>query len=174
MDLFQAIHQRRSVRKYTNTAIDRAVMVQLLDAARWSPNGGNNNDWRFVVVTSPVQKKLLLQFAPGVDAMPAAIIVVCIQPSQRQVKEAIRLLHMADAAIASQNIALAAHGLGIGSCIVVSFAEVALRALLDLPDKVTPYILVTLGYPDETPEPPPRLPIEAIAFYDEYGREWGS
>lgn len=172
MDLSEAIYERRSVRKYTDRPIDRAVVEQLLDAARWAPNGGNNNDWRFVVVTSPVQKKLLLQFAPGVDAMPAAIIVICIQPSQRQVKEAIRLMHMADAAIASQNIALAAHGLGIGSCIVVSFAEVALRTLLDLPDEVKPYILVTLGYPDETPEPPPRLAIEEIAFEDEYGRKW--
>ena len=88
--------------------------------------------------------------------------------------EAIRLLHMADAAIAAENIALAAHGLGIGTCIVVSFAEVALRTLLDLPDEVKPYILVTLGYPDETPKPPPRLPIEGIAFEDEYGREWGT
>jgi nitroreductase len=174
MELFEAIYERRSVRRYTDRPIDRDVMEKLLDAARWAPNGSNNNAWRFVVVTSPIQKQLLLRFTPGVDDVPAALVVICIEPKQKRVKEATRLVYMADAAIAAQNMALAAHSLGIGSCIVVSFADVALRTLLNLPDQVSPYVILTLGYPDETPVPPPRLAIDEIAFMDEYGQEWAS
>ena len=172
MDLFQTILERRSVRRYTGETIGQDLLEKLLDAARWAPNGSNNNAWRFIVVTSPVQKQLLLQFTPGVDDMPAAIIAICIEPKQRRVKEAARLLHMADAAIAAENMALVAHALGLGSCIVVSFASLALRTLLNLPEEISPYVLLTLGYPAEAPEPPPRLPIAEIAFLDEYGKEW--
>jgi len=174
MELFEAIYERRSVREYRDQPLEHDVLEKLLEAARWAPNGGNCNAWRFVVVTSPVQKQLLLKFTPGVDDMPAAIIVICIEPKQKIVKEATRLIYMADAAIACQNMALAAHALGLGSCIVVSFADIALRTLLDLPDEVSPYVILTVGYPDESPEPPPRLALEEIAFEDEYGAGWSS
>ena len=174
MDVFDALHDRRSIRRYTDQTIESGVMEKLLDAARWAPNSGNANAWRFVVVASPSQKQLLLNFAPGVSHMPAAIIVICTEPKQKRLKEAHRLMYMADAAIASQNIALAAHALGIGTCIVVSFADVVLRSLLSLPEEVMPNIIVTLGYPDESPEPPPRLPLDEIAFMEEYGKEWRS
>jgi nitroreductase len=174
MDLFETIYGRRSVRRYTDQPIEHDVLEKLLDAARWAPNGSNNNAWRFVVVASPVQKQLLLRFTPGVDDVPAAIVVVCIEPKQKRVKEPTRLVYMADAAIAAQNMALAAHALGIGSCIVASFADVALRTLLNLPDQISPYVILTLGYPDESPEPPPRLGIDEIAFMEEYGQEWTS
>ena len=82
------------------------------------------------------------------------------------------MIHMADAAIACQNIVLAAHALGIGSCMIASFTDTALRTILKLPDTVWPCIMVTLGYPDESPEPPDRLPISEIAFVDEYGKAW--
>jgi nitroreductase len=172
LDTFEAILGRRSIRRFTDQPIRHEVLEQLVDAARWSPNGNNNNLWRFVVVTSAVQKRLLLRFAPGVFDMPAAFVVVCMEPKGKRVREATRMLHVADAAIACQNIALAAHALGIGSCIIASFTDVALRTILNMPDSVSPYLMVTLGYPDESPEPPPRLPIAEIAFVDEYGKEW--
>jgi len=172
MDLFETIYGRRSIRRYTDQPIERAVLEKLLDAARWAPSSGNRNPWRFVVVTSAVQKQLLLRFTPGAGGLPAAIIVICIEPKESDVKEGARLIYMADAAIASQNIALAAHALGLGTCMVVSFAAVALRTLLNLPDEVFPCILLTAGHPAESPEPPPRRPIDEIAFSDEYGQEW--
>lgn len=172
MDTLEAILGRRSIRKFTDQPLEHEVLERLLDAARWAPNGNNNNLWRFVVVTSPDQKRLLLRFAPGVFDMPAAFIVVCMEAKRKRVREATRLLYMADAAIACQNIALAAHSLGIGSCIVYSFTATAVRPILELPDGVSPYLMVTLGYPDESPEPPTRLPINEIAFLDQYGEEW--
>ena len=174
MELCKAIMGRRSIRKYTGKPIDENVLTQILDAARWAPNGGNYNAWRFIVVTSPAQKKLLLNFCPGIFDVPAAIIIVCAKPKQKCIREATRLMYMADCAIAAENIVLSAYSFGIGSCIVASFADVALRDLAEIPENVKPYIIVTLGYPDEYPEPPPRLPINEIAYKDEYGKEWNS
>ena len=174
MELFDAIHERRSVRRFTNQPIAPDTFERLLDAARWAPNGGNRNAWRFIVITSAVQKDLVMSFAPGIGDTPAAIMAVCMEAKKKAISEPARLLNMADAAIAAQNICLAAHGLGIGSYIVLSFAAAALDPVLELPDEVSPYLLVCLGYADESPEPPPRRSIEEIAFLDHYGREWVS
>ena len=174
MELLDAIYERRSIRRFTDEPIGRDALEKLLDAARWAPNGGNRNAWRFVVVTSEAQKNLVLSFAPGIGEMPAAIVAVCMEAKKVSISEPVRLLNMADAAIAAQNICLAAHGLGLGSYMVASFAGAALKPVLELPDVVQPYLLVCLGHPDESPEPPPRRPIEEIAFVDQYGQDWGS
>jgi nitroreductase len=174
MDIMKTIYERRSVRQYTDQQIDKDILGKLLDAAIWAPNGGNLNPWRFIVVTSDAQKKLLLKFTPGIFDMPAAMVVICTESKQKRVNENKRMIHMADAAIAAENIVLAAHSMGIGSCIVVSFADIAIRTILNLPDQLSLNILVTLGYPDESPEPPPRKPITEIAFEDTYGNRWSS
>jgi nitroreductase len=83
-------------------------------------------------------------------------------------------VYVADCAIAAQNIMLAAYEVGIGSCAVLSFAKVAMREILNLPANIEPMLMVTLGYPAEAPEPPPRLELSQIAFMDEYGKEWPS
>ena len=172
MDLFKAIKERRSIRKYTDKPIDDSALETMLDAARWAPNAGNYNAWRFIVIKSPAQNKQLLHFCPGLNEVPAATVLVCSKPKQKKLADKVRLMYMADCAIASQNIVLAAYSMGIGSCVVVSFADVALRQILNIPENVYPFMLVTLGYPSETPEPPPRLPISEIAFRNEYGKEW--
>jgi nitroreductase len=172
MDLYDAIYERRSIRRYTDQPIDDCELEKMLDAARWAPNGGNYNAWRFIVVTSPARNRQLLHFCPGINEVPAAVIVVCAKPKQRRITDKIRLMYMADCAIAAQNIVLAAHSLRIGSCIVVSFADVALREILSIPEDVDPFVMVTLGYASESPEPPERLPISGIAFRNEYGEEW--
>jgi nitroreductase len=174
MDLFKAIRERRSIRKYKDEPIDDSAIEKILDAARWAPNAGNYNSWRFVVITSPAKMKLLLQFCPGIDDVPAAIIVVCAKPKQKRLKDATRLMYMADCAIATQNIVLAAYSLNIGSCVVISFADKALREILNIPEDVQPYLLVTLGYASEVPEPPARLPISKIAFRNDYTKEWNT
>jgi nitroreductase len=105
--------------------------------------------------------------------MPAAFIVICVEkaPDANPWKETV---YLADCAIASQNIMLAAHEMGIGSCVAISYAKVAIKEILNLPDDVEPLLMVTLGYPAEAPEPPGRLKLNQIAFMDEYGKEWPS
>jgi nitroreductase len=70
------------------------------------------------------------------------------------------VLSIMDIAIATQNICLEATDLGLGSCIIRSFNQDAVRALLDLPENISPELVVSLGYPRSIPNPPPRRKIE--------------
>ena len=49
---------------------------------------------------------------------------------------------------AAQTILLTAHSLGLGSGIVTSFSQAAVRAILNLPGRLSPELFVCLGYPD--------------------------
>jgi nitroreductase len=173
MDVFQAIKERRSIRKFTDEPIGKDVLAKLLDAARWAPTAGNQQRWRFVVVTSPPVKELIKKFSPGIFAMPSAFIVICVEKASNAGTGA-EVSYLADCAIAAQNIMLAAYEMGIGTCVALSYAKVAVTEILNLAENVEPTLVITLGYPAEAPEPPPRLELSQIAFVDEYGKEWTS
>jgi nitroreductase/Pyruvate/2-oxoacid:ferredoxin oxidoreductase delta subunit len=59
-----------------------------------------------------------------------------------------------DALLATQNILLAAHCMGIGTCLIGYAVEVIrydkkIRRFLAIPDEEIPYAVIALGYPDE-------------------------
>lgn len=173
MEVQVAIKGRRSIRQFTEQAIERELLEQLLDAARWAPSASNQQRWRFVVVTSPAVKELIRNFAPGIFVMPAAFIVICVEKAP-DAKPWAEVSYLADCAMAAQNIMLVAYELGIGSCVALGYARVAIKEILSLPEDTAPLLIVTLGHPAEDPEPPPRLELQQIAFTDEYGKEWSS
>ena len=171
MDMLEAIKQRRSIRQFTEQAIERELLEQILDAARWAPTASNQQKWRFIVVTDPTVKEMVRKVSPGIFATPAAFIVICAEAAP-DASDWDEQTYLADCAVAAQNIMLAAHALGLGSCLALSYARSAVQEILDIPDQVEPELVVTLGYPAEDPSPPPRLPLSQIAFADTYGKGW--
>lgn len=171
MDVLEAIKKRRSVREFTDEPLNKESITQILDATRWAPSGGNQQRWRFVVVTDPQVKEMIKKVSPGIFAMPAAFIVICMKKKARA-RAWDEWLCAADCGIAAQNIMLAAFSLGIGTCVVASFAKEALREILEVPEGIEPSLIVTLGRYESLPEAPERKPLKEIAFLNRYGEEW--
>ena len=59
-----AIRARRSIRRYTDQAVDRTTIDAALEAATHAPSAHNRQPWRFAVVTSP-EAKVKLASAMG-------------------------------------------------------------------------------------------------------------
>jgi len=70
-----------------------------------------------------------------------------------------------------QNILLVAHSEGLGSCWFCAplFCQDVVRKVLGIPLDVEPQALITIGYPSERPDPPPRKPLEEVVFRDRWG-----
>jgi hypothetical protein len=49
------------------------------------------------------------------------------------------------------------------------FDEAQVKAVLGIPERNQVIALVPLGYPAEEPSPPPRLEVEEITFYEQWG-----
>ena len=52
-DVWEAMATARTIRRFTDEAVDDATLARCLEAARWAPNGANAQGWRFVVLRSP-------------------------------------------------------------------------------------------------------------------------
>lgn len=71
------------------------------------------------------------------------------------------------AAMACENLLLAAHSMGLGGCIMTAplLADNVWGGLADLPVGYEPTCLLAIGYPDETPTPPRKKNINHIIEY---------
>jgi nitroreductase len=171
VDVLMAIRERRSIRKYTDQPVPKELLETLLDAARWAPTASNQQRWRFLVVTNRPTRELIRKCSPGIFVGPPVYVVVCAEEIPNA-GEWDRKTYLADCSVAAQNMMLAAHALGLGSCVILSYSPTAIQEILDLPESIRPVLVVTLGYPAEDPEPPARRALQEIVFEEEYGREW--
>ena len=171
MDTLEIIKRRRSVRQFTDEPISKEILTEILDAARWAPTASNQQRWRFIVVTDPTVKEMIRKVSPGIFAVLAVFIVICVEKGVDDTPWD-EWTYAADCGVAAQNMMLAAFALGIGSCPALSFAKEAVREILDIPEGVEPALIVTFGHSDRLPEPPERLPLSRIAHADQYGKEW--
>ncbi len=67
-------------------------------------------------------------------------------------------------AIGIEHMVLRATDLGLGSCWVMMFHRDKVKEALELPEEITPLVLLPIGYPDQNPAPRPRLPLEQIVL----------
>jgi hypothetical protein len=73
-----------------------------------------------------------------------------------------------DAIVALQNVVIAAESLGLGTVYLGEVLSKDLGQILGTPEYVFPAGLVAVGYPDETPDLRPRLPLEAVVHRNGY------
>jgi nitroreductase len=171
MDIFQVIRDRRSIRKYKDTPVEQDKIEQVLDAARLAPSWKNLQCWRFLVLTDPARKEVLLSaFAednPGRKAFLQApvALVVCADPAESDVSHGIDYF-VADTAIAFEHICLVAHALGLGTCWMGLFDEEDMKSRLNIPENMRIVGVTPLGYPDQEPKPRPRKELAEIVFFN--------
>lgn len=142
MDVFEAIRKRHSTRAYLPDRIGEEKLEKILEAARLAPSAGNLQPWHFIVVTDPQKRRELSRgrFAKFLTESPV-VIVGCGD------KKASPKWHVVDAAIAMQNIVLAATGEGLGTCWIGSFNQDQVKKLLKIPEKLQVIALLAIGYP---------------------------
>lgn len=57
MDIYEAIHTLRAMRRLKTDPIPEELVWKVLDAAIRAPSGGNQQPWAFIVVTDPAKKR---------------------------------------------------------------------------------------------------------------------
>jgi nitroreductase len=171
MELESALLERRSVRLFSDRPVERALLEELLEAAVWAPSASNCQPWAFVCVTDPAVLKKVCTVTPGIFQMPKALICVCSdQLKGSQITGAMgEMILCSNCAMAAQNIMLRAHDLGLGSCVIASFNNTALRVLLELPTHIVPRLLLVVGYAAHKPAPPRR--DRGVIFWEKYAQE---
>src|SRR5437879_5284646 len=61
MELLQAMRTTPSTREFTDDPLPDPVLYDILDHARFAPNGGNRQAWRVIVVRDPATKQRIAE-----------------------------------------------------------------------------------------------------------------
>jgi len=159
---------RRSIRRYRPDPVPESTLLEVIEAARWAPSAVNSQPWHFLIVADPARRASLADRARMLGVLrwrhlATAPVVIAIIGDPR----GDRFLTV-DCSLAGMNIMLAAHSLGLGTCWVGGFEQSQIRGLLGVPKERDVIGLITLGYPAETPAPPPRLPLERLISREVY------
>jgi|TARA_Y100000031_G_C8162653_1_gene357786 SagB-type dehydrogenase family enzyme len=175
MDVFDAIRGRRSIRKYKDKQVPWDNMVTILQSGKYAPSAGNLQNWKFIVVKNDAKRKAVAKACLQQEWMEEApvFVVVVAEPLKAERyygTRGARLYTIQGCAAAMENMLLAAHSLGLGSCWVGAFDEDEIWRILGLPEDASVQGVITIGYADENPEPPVKHRIEHIMFFDKW---WG-
>lgn len=171
MSVLDVIKNRDSIRKYKDKSMPKDELSKILEAARLAQSAANRQPWQFIVVTDPLMKQRLVEAADSRSFVgKAAAVLICLADSKRSAKVGLFEGFLIDLAIATENMALTAWDLGIGSCWIGAFDEEKVKELLDVPGNFRVASLLTLGYPDEKPRAKHRKPLSEIVYYEKYGR----
>jgi len=166
MEVFEIIEKRGSARSYKPSNVPNEDFKRILDAARLAPSAGNRQPWRFIVVRTSEQKKLLVQAARNqMFLVDAGVTIVALADSEASLKWCKQ-----DVMIAVEHLVLASTSLGYGTCWIGAFEEEQVKELLGIPEKIAVVALLPIGVPDERPQAKPRKDLTEIFFEEEYNR----
>ncbi len=146
-----AIYARRSIRRYEDRFVAPNLINELLRAAMSAPSAGNEQPWQFVVIT----RREVLDRIPDIHpyagmARDAHLAILICGDLDCEKHEG---FWVQDCAAATENLLIAAAGLGLGAvwCGVHprQDREKGFRQLLDIPERMVPFALVPVGWPAE-------------------------
>jgi len=196
MTVLEGISSLRSVRKFKPDPVAEDKIRIVLESASKAASGSNTQPWEFVVVRDTKVKARLkkpmlrtwlerLAGSPGMSPRTRDVydeatdmlrntekvpvmIYCCVDLSRVGKSEEVRYASIYPAV---QNLLLAAHALGLATCLTVhgstsTRGEPEVKKILGIPDHVKVACLIYLGFPAMRLGPPKRKPMEKFVHYD--------
>lgn len=187
MNTLEAIAARRSIRRFQDKPVPRALIEQVLQAAIQAPSGKNRQPWRFVVLEGRSRDRLIELMREGIARLrqwgaeigsaewsteimaraPVTILVFNAESTPETDHSGEKrypwLVNIQSIGGAIQTMLLAALELGLGSLWICDIfcADRAIREWLGRKDELV--AAVSLGYPDESPHARPRMTVAEVA-----------
>lgn len=161
--VLENLKTRRSVRKYLPRQVEREKLDLVLEAGTYAPTGMGMQSPVIVAVQDPQTIEKLARMNAGImgrDGNPyygAPTVLLVLADRERGTR-------VEDGSCVLQNMMLAAHSLGLGSCWIHREREMfdsdegkALLAQWGITQPLCGVGALALGYPDgELPQPKPR------------------
>ena len=174
----ECIKGHRSVRKFTEQAVDHALLSEIVETASYYPSWKHTQIVRFVAVEGEKKERLAKEctdmWANNGKIMESAPVVMAVtiirnrsgfeRDGSFSTNKGDRW-QMYDAGIASQTLCLAAYEKGIASVILGLFDDAKAAAILELPEDREVAALIPVGYAAEDPAAPKRKPVEEILSF---------
>jgi len=155
MEAIEAILSRRSIRRYTSQKVSDQLIKELLEAAMSAPSANNEQPWHFIIIDDRNILGEIPKFHPYSGMLKEAPVAILVCVDLDVGKEGFLAQ---DGSAATENILIAAHAKGLGAVWLGIYPLkeriTGIRKLLNIPDRILPLSLISIGYPAE------RIPME--------------
>ena len=192
--LFEAIYSQRALRYLKPDPVPDDLIRKVIAAGVRAPNGGNSQQWGFVVIKDEATKRIIAEHYPATArpshgepataserraaesadylAQRAMDVPVWILAATRHPGTDIH--HGASIYPAVQNMLLAARALGLGSVLTTRVRrgfEPQIREAVGLPDDWVTAAMIPLGWPQEGHRygQTTRRPASEVTHWDVWG-----
>lgn len=161
---------RRSIRKFTDQKVPEDLIKIILSAGMAAPSAGNEQPWEFIVVDDK-EKMIKITAVHSFAAMlksASHTIITCANPVKFKYPVE---YWIQDCSAATQNMLLAAAGLGLGAVWLGTFPVIerieGVRKIFSIPEEIIPVTMIALGYPAEERQPKKGY-IEEMVHWNKY------
>jgi nitroreductase len=183
-ETIEVLHNRVSIRKYSDEPVTEAQVEAILRASFRAPTSSNIQAYSVIVVRDPAVKAELakltgnqkhvaecpvyLQFCADLTRMEAAMKRHGHDMENNNLEYG--LVASIDAALVGMSAYLVADSLGIKGLMIgaVRNEPVAVGKLLGMPRRVYPVFGMCLGWPAEAPKQKPRMDLGLTVHYEKY------
>lgn len=193
MDVFDALHTTRAMRRLdTSREVSDEDIRKMVVAATKAPSGGNTQPVRWIVVKDSEKRKRLGEIYAKAfarlreiyDADPSRNLATAVRRSAEHLAE-----HMGESPViiipcapsrpgiegsvfpGIQNLMVAARALGLGTALttVHRFYEDEVKEILGIPEEISTFAMIPVGYPLGRWGDAKRKPYEEVTYFDEWG-----
>ena len=168
LSLEQIFAQRRSLRSFSDRAVDRDTIRRLFEAARWASSARNEQPWHYVVLDDPaseIRLRVLASMEPHncVWAEKAPVVLVSVAQLGFRGRDNQNRHAYHDVGQANAHLALRAAELGLSTHIIGGFNAAAAGEALKLPPGFDVVALIAIGYPGLPDALPEHLRVREVA-----------
>jgi nitroreductase len=151
MEAMEAILSRRSIRKYTSDPVADNLVTDLLKAAMSAASTSYEKPWHFIVMRNHAVLDQIPKIHPYSGMLKEAALAIIVCGDLKLTGGLDLWIQICSAA--TENILIAANSMGLGAVWlgVHSIEErvAAIQKLLELPQHIVPFSIVSIGYPAE-------------------------
>ena len=170
MDILEVIRRRATARSFDDEEVNPEAIARILEAGRLAPSAKNRQAWRFVAVQREDLKNSIADACYGDPRVvnAACVIAACTTNIQYTMPNG-QPSHPLDIAFAVSFMSLQAVQEGLGTAILGTYDEDAVKNLLTVPHAMRVVLLMAVGHTsDETSGYTDRLPKDRIISYDHW------
>jgi nitroreductase len=164
LDAMEAILTRKSIRKYSKKPIPDKTLKELLEAAMSAPSAGNEQPWHFIIINDPNNLNEIPSFHNHAQMLNEASLAILVCSDKHLEKHG--EMWIQDCSAATENILIAVNAKGLGATWLGIYPREerinGMRKLLGIPEHITPFSLISIGYPAEQKPPANRYNASKI------------
>ncbi|MBN2290929.1 MAG: nitroreductase family protein [Pirellulales bacterium] len=154
MTVKELLLKNRSYRRFQQTPIEAATLIELVELTRLCPSAANRQPLRYLLTCTPVDNAKVFENlswagalpdwpGPNESERPTGYITIL---GDTEVTERFNV----DPGIVAQSMLLGAVERGLGGCILGSITRDGLRKSFSIPDRYAILLVIALGVPGET------------------------